>query len=131
VTALAFSPGGSTLAAGYFDGTVYLWRLGPGTTAQGTAAPRTAAPGTAAQARTAITEPATVWGTAFSTRGLLAIGAANGSTYLVNPVTGAAEGRLDDPATGGEGVGAVAFTPDGASLVAGDSCGTSYLWRLA
>jgi hypothetical protein len=35
---------------------------------------------------------------------------------------------LADPASGSEGVGALAFSADGRQLVASDSNGTIYLW---
>lgn len=111
-TAVAFSPDGSTLATGYTDGQVYLWN-------------------SASQARTAIGEPATVWGVAYSRSGLLAVADEDGSTYLVDPVSGQARGTLTDPASGSEGVGAVAFSPDGGMLAAGDTNGTTYLWRVS
>jgi hypothetical protein len=38
---------------------------------------------------------------------------------------------LADPASGGEGVGALAFSADGRQLAAGDSNGTTYLWRAS
>jgi hypothetical protein len=110
-TAVAFSPDGSTLASGYTDGKVYLWNV-------------------ASQAHTVISEPATVWGVTFSKSGLLAIGDDDGSTYLVDPASGQARGTLADPASGSQGVGAVAFSPDGKTLVAGDTNGTTYLWRI-
>ena len=110
-TAVAFSPDGSTLASGYTDGKVYLWNV-------------------ASQAHTVISEPATVWGVAFSRGGLLAIGDDDGTTYLVDPASGQTRATLADPASGSQGVGAVAFSPDGTILVAGDTNGTTYLWRI-
>ena len=82
------------------------------------------------QTHTVISEPATVWGVAFSKSGLLAIGDGDGSTYLVDPASGQASNTLADPASGSQGVGAVAFSPDGKTLVAGDTDGTTYLWRI-
>ena len=38
---------------------------------------------------------------------------------------------LTDPASGSQGVGAVAFSPDGQLLAAGDTNGTTYLWRVS
>jgi tRNA A-37 threonylcarbamoyl transferase component Bud32 len=110
-TAVAFSPDGSTLASGYTDGKVYLWNV-------------------SSQTHTVISEPATVWGVAFSKSGLLAIGDGDGSTYLVDPASGQASNTLADPASGSQGVGAVAFSPNGKTLVAGDTDGTTYLWRI-
>jgi serine/threonine-protein kinase len=114
-TALAISPDGTTLATGYLNGSVSLWHLGSRT----------------ARRAHVFAEPSTVWGAAFSKQGLLALGTAKGTTYVLNPATGAVEDTLTDPATGRQGVGAVAFMPDGASLVAGDTSGKTYLWRLA
>jgi serine/threonine-protein kinase len=112
VTAVAFSPDGSTLATGYQDGHVYLWNI-------------------ASKAlKTVISEPETVWGLAWSRTGLLAIADNDGSTYLVNGASGQPAGTLADPGTGSQGVGAVAFSPDGGSLVTGDTNNEAYLWRI-
>lgn len=112
VTAVAFSPDGTTLATGYQDGQVYLWNL-------------------ASKAlKTVISEPQTVWGLAWSRTGLLAIADNNGSTYLVHGASGQPAGTLTDPGTGSQGVGAVAFSPDGGSLVTGDTNNKAYLWRI-
>ncbi|WP_222849610.1 WD40 repeat domain-containing serine/threonine protein kinase [Trebonia kvetii] len=112
VTAVAFSPDGSTLATGYQDGQVYLWNI-------------------ASKAlKTVISEPQTVWGLAWSRSGLLAIADNDGSTYLVHGASGQPAGTLTDPGTGSQGVGAVAFSPDGGSLVTGDTNNHAYLWRI-
>ncbi len=110
VTAIAFSPDGKTLTTGNYNGTTYVWNISSGT-------------------RTVIPEPATVWGVAISKSDILAIGSANGSTYLWNLSTGKAGETLTDPATGSQGVGALAFSPDGRTLATGDTNGSTYLWR--
>lgn len=110
VTAVAFSPDGKTLVTGNNDGTTYAWQIATG-------------------AHSVISTPETVWGLAVSRQGILAIGDADGSTYLYNLNTGNPETTLTDPGSGSQGVGAVAFSPDGRTLAAGDSNGTTYLWR--
>jgi WD40 repeat protein len=110
VTAIAFSPDGQTLATGNYNGTAYVWNIVSGT-------------------RTVITEPAIIWGVAISTSDMLAIGGDNGSTYLWNLSTREASATLTDPATGSQGVGALAFSPDGRTLATGDTNGSTYLWR--
>lgn len=112
VTAVAFSPDGSTLATGYNDGQVYLWNIASKTL------------------KTVISEPETVWGLAWSRTGLLAIADNNGSTYLVNGASGQPAGTLADPGSGSQGVGAVAFSPNGRSLVTGDTNNKAYLWQI-
>lgn len=110
VTAVAFSPDGKTLVTGNNDGTTDAWQIATG-------------------AHSVISAPQTVWGLAVSRQGILAIGDEDGSTYLYNLNTGNAEATLSDPGSGGQGIGAVAFSPDGRTLAAGDSNGTTYLWR--
>ncbi len=110
VTAVAFSPDGKTLVTGNNDGTTDIWQIGT-------------------SAHSVISEPGTVWGLAVSRQGILAIGDDDGSTYLYNLGTGNAAGTLPDPGSGSGGVGAVAFSPDGRTLAAGDTNGTTYLWR--
>jgi WD40 repeat protein len=111
VTAIAFSPDGKTLTTGNYDGTTYLWNIASGT-------------------HTVITEPATVWGVAISKSDVLAIGDKDGSTYLRDLSTGNASATLTDPATGSQGIGALAFSPDGQTLATGDTSGSTYLWRI-
>jgi serine/threonine protein kinase len=112
VTAVAFSADGGTVASGDSGGTAYLWNLAAGT-------------------HTAISEPAAIWAVAFNRSHTLAIGDADGSTYLRNAATGGATGVLIDPATGSQGVGAVAFSPNGQLLATGDTNGITYVWRVS
>ena len=112
VTAVAFSADGRTVAIGDIGGTAYLWNRADGT-------------------HTAMPEPATIWAVAFNRSGTLAIGDADGSTYLQNAASGGAKGVLTDPATGSEGVGAVAFSPNGQLLATGDTNGITYVWRVS
>jgi WD40 repeat protein len=86
VDSVAFSPHGSTLATGDSGGTAYLWNL-------------------AGQTHTVISEPGTVWAVAFSKSGILAVGDADGSTYLRAAATGDYMATLTDPASGSQGVG--------------------------
>jgi WD40 repeat protein len=111
VTAVAFSPDGKTLATGNSDGTAYLWSLANGT-------------------HTTINEPGTVWTVAFNRSGTLAVGDMDGSTYLLDTATGDQKATLADPASGPQGVGAVAFSPDGNMLATRDTNGTTYLWKI-
>jgi WD40 repeat protein len=112
VTAVAFSADGTMIATGDSGGTAYLWKL-PG------------------QTHTVLSEPGTVWAVAFSKNGMLAVGDADGSTYLRAAATGDYMATLTDPASGSQGVGTVAFSPDGRLLAAGDTNGTTYLWRVS
>jgi serine/threonine-protein kinase len=109
VTAVAFTRNGKILATGNMDGTTYLWNLASGT-------------------HTVITSPGSVWGLAVSTGNLLAIGDDDGSTYLWDLRTLTQVAVLPDPGSGGQGVGAVAFSPGGQLLATGDTNGTTYVW---
>jgi WD40 repeat protein len=121
ITAVAFSADGDTLATGTGDvfgtgsriSSAYLWDVSTG------------------HRVSVIGEPATVWGVAFDAAGTLAIGDADGSTYLVNGATGQPIEPLADPSSGTQGVGAVAFSDNGRVLAAGDTNGATYLWKVS
>ena len=120
VRAVAFGPGGTTLATGDAKGRAYLWS-------------------NATQRFTGfITDPASIFtdpaskgvnAVAFGLAGTtLAAGDANGSTYLWD--SGMEEvliGTLTDPVS--KGVSSVAFGPD-RTLATSDENGRIYLWRI-
>jgi WD40 repeat protein len=110
-TAVAFSADGRTLATANYNGSTFVWSISGGS-------------------HIIIPEPGTVWAAAFSSTGTLAIGDADGSTYLWDAATGHQAGTLTDPQSGDDGVGAVAFSPDGTTLAASDSNGSTYLWKV-
>ena len=51
-------------------------------------------------------------------------------TGLVDGASGQPAETLADPGSGSQGAGAVAFSPDGGSLVTGDTNNKAYLWRI-
>jgi Protein kinase domain/WD domain, G-beta repeat len=111
VTAVAFTPDGKTLVTGNHAGSTDRWQIASGS-------------------HTVISsEPGPVWALSVSRADILAIGDGDGRTYLYNLSTGNAGTALPDPDSGREGVGAVAFSPNGMTLAAGDTNGTTYLWR--
>ncbi len=116
VTALAFSGNGSVLAACDATGGCYLWSVAGGEGSQ--FGPTPAQP---------------VWSLSFAGNSTLAMADNDGNTYLwrvaASSLSATAAGRLADPATGGQGVGALAFSPNGSWLVTGDTNGKAYRWR--
>jgi serine/threonine protein kinase len=59
----------------------------------------------------------------------LAVGDLNHSVYLWDVASGELAGTLTDP--GSEGVNSTAFSPNGATVAAGDFDGRTYLWDVA
>jgi WD40 repeat protein len=119
VTALAFSPGGSVLAAGSGSGSgshggLYLFS-------------------SSGQPRQDIMSPGAVWALSFN-GSTLAAADDDGQTYLFTVhegSTSAISGQtLADPNPGSQGVGAMAFSPNGKLLVTGDTSGNgqAYVW---
>jgi WD40 repeat protein len=113
VTSVAFSPDGTMLAASNGDGLTYLWDVPTRRVIATLTAPDTG--GGIPQA------------VAFSSLGTtLAVGDSDGSTYLWGLPADRLTAVLADPA-GSNGVGSVAFSPDG-TLAVGDGDGDVYLW---
>jgi serine/threonine protein kinase len=116
VDSVAFSPGGQMLAAGYDQGSTDLFDVATGQVA----------------ATMTIPGSPVVNAVAFSLDGtLLAVG--SDRTYLWDTASRRVVATLADPVTGssspGNDVGAVAFSPSGSMVAAGDTGGT-YLWNI-
>jgi hypothetical protein len=121
VVALAFAPGGATLAASDRNGTTFLWNTA-----------RRKVAGTLSDPRIPATNAL-----AFSPHGavsandtVLAAGGSNGRTDLWATSTGKVTTVLTDPEDTGS-VTAVAFSPDGARLAIGFGNGNTDLWNTA
>jgi WD40 repeat protein len=116
VTALAWNPAGTVLAAGTGSvqtGSGALYLINPANFAD-----------------RSLGSIGSVWALSFAGR-TLAAADGNGQTYLwtnSTALTAIAAGALPDPSPGTGGVGAVAYSPSGHLLVTGDTNGQAYLW---
>ena len=127
VSSVAFSRNGRILAAGGYDGKVWLWNL--------------ADPARPTRLGQPLTGPAFVVTTvAISPDGkTLAAGGSDGKVWLWNLADPARPARLGKPLTGPGGLtgstglvsSLVAFSPDGKTLAAGGYDGKVWLWNLA
>ena len=123
--AVAFSPNGTTLAAGdattgvyandVTNGVVRLWNVATGK-------PITTFADPSSQGALSL---------AFSPDGkTLAVGDRDGATYLWNVATGKLiRAPFVDPNS--QGINGVAFSPDGSTLAVSDTNGCTYLWKVA
>jgi serine/threonine protein kinase/WD40 repeat protein len=155
VQSVAFGPGGTTLAAGDWNGTIYLWNIKTGKITAALADPGSSGvqsvafgPGGTTLAAVDHNGTAYLWdiktrkvaaaladpgggvvqSVAFAPGGTtLATGDQNGTTYLRNIKTGKITAALADP--GSSGVQSVAFGPGGTTLAAGDHNYSTYVWN--
>lgn len=109
---VAFSPDGEMLAAGSYDGTIFLWDVRTGE-----------------RLRTLEEHPVEVWSVAFSPDGrTLASGSEDGAVTMWDAQTGEhLRTLLGHP----DGVRSVVFSPDGRWLASGSRDGTVVLWDAA
>jgi Tol biopolymer transport system component len=114
VVSVAFSPDGTTLAAGEGTGTTYLWNL---------AATRVTAtlpdPSSGGMTSTSL---------AFSPNGATLASATADTVYLWDVASARRSAALTYPGAGG--VNAVAFSRDGKTLATADADGSIYLWKI-
>jgi len=126
ITAVAFAPGGTTVAVGEATGTILLWDTRTGTTTVGPADPKSDS-GT------------WVGAIAFGPGGTMAAGYNGGTTYLWD-ARGTLTAAFTDPAVRAVFSGrratvnglvlALWFGPGGTTVTAADGEGDIYLWRL-
>jgi sugar lactone lactonase YvrE len=119
VLSVAFSPDGTTVAAGDRNGNTYLFSLATHKIVAVLADPKDN-----------LVIDDLVLSVAFSPDGTtLAAGAGNGNTYLFSLATHKITATLTDP--GGGSAGSVAFSSDGTILAVADWNGNTYLFSLA
>ncbi len=121
VNAVAFQPGGSTLAAGYNDGKMQLWRINHGRSLAQLSRPVPAsAPGSLVES------------TAFSPdRTMLATSGDDGTVRLWSVTDPAHPRLLAKVQDSGTYVFSVAFSPDGHTLAAASADDLTRLWNVS